>query len=140
MTDPTTWPTVAEKRPPLGAKCNYFVAGNGLMCSDPAHTHWQLADGPAVQSREPASVAPEAKPLSPATQIVRDAAAKAQQGSCYIQFEQIAAATLRAAADQVVPIANYSVDSPWSVGFADRDAQLRRDLLAIAAELEGADG
>jgi hypothetical protein len=64
------------------------------MCSDPAHTHWQLADGPAVQSREPASVAPEAKPLSPATQIVRDAAAKAQQGSCYIQFEQIAAPTL----------------------------------------------
>lgn len=76
MTDPTTWPTVAEQRPPLGAKCNYFVKGDGwsssgtgvwvdcnsglvptvsrfqepegVMLSDPAQTHWRLADGPAV--------------------------------------------------------------------------------------------
>ena len=46
------------------------------------------------------------------------------------------AAALRAAADQVVPDAAYSKESPWQVGFADRDAQLRRDILAIAAELE----
>ena len=72
-------------------------------------------------------------PLSPAAQAVRQAAINAEPG-------QTIPAALRAAADQVAPEANYSMESPWHVGFADRDAQLRRDLLAIAAELEAANG
>ncbi len=70
--------------------------------------------------------------LSPAAQAVLDAfRAVPDLRDC----PSIAAA-LRAAADQVVPQTNYPRDSPWGVGFADRDAQLRRDLLALAAELD----
>jgi len=53
------------------------------------------------------------------------------------EMAPLIAAALRAAADQVVLEVSYSKESPWQVAFADRDAQLRRDLLAIAAELEG---
>ena len=48
---------------------------------------------------------------------------------------QLAAWILREAADQVAPEAAYYRESPWQVAFADRDAQLRRDLLALADEL-----
>ena len=77
--------------------------------------------------------------LSPAAQFVLDAYWKGDYEPSWTHQLALAAA-LRAAADQVAPVASYSVESPWCVGFADRDAQLRHDLLAIAAELEGANG
>jgi hypothetical protein len=86
-------------------------------------------DGPAVQSREPAAVAAEARPLSPAAQAVLDAFWK-QPGD-----RSAIAAALRAVADQVVP------DSVGPL-HRDRDVmqwEIRRKLLAIAAKLEGSD-
>ena len=64
--------------------------------------------------------------LSPAAQAVLDAAAKAQLGSCYTQFESIAAAALRAAVVQVTPVSTNA-----------RQMKIRGELLAIADELEG---
>ena len=55
--------------------------------------------------------------LSPAAQAVLDAAEKAQLGSCYTQFESIAAAALRAAVQGI-------------------DYITSEEILAIAAELE----
>jgi hypothetical protein len=83
------------------------------------------------------------QPLSPAAQAVRDAAF-----SAYWSAEQeapndeqmIAAAALRAAADQVVPEEPlYGGDQRW---MWERDARqaCRKKLLAIAAELEGGNG
>ena len=77
--------------------------------------------------------------LSPAANAVWEAFNQDEAG-VFVDYGEKLAAALRAVADQVAPQTNYSMDSPWCVGFADRDAQLRRDLLAIAAELEGADG
>ena len=92
-------------------------------------------------------------PLSPATQAVLDAFKAASDGHYddgeWIQDHagQIAAA-LRAAADQVVPdTSRPSSDSDyhlmqWSKSldqYAQRQ-QTRAELLAIAAELEGANG
>jgi len=79
-----------------------------------------------------------AEPLSPAAQAVRDAAF-----SAYWSAEQeapndeqmIAAAALRAAADQCKIEWNYHPDYPeteWVI--------VASDLLAIAAELEGGNG
>lgn len=77
--------------------------------------------------------------LSPAAQAVLDAT-KYKFYETPPTSAELAAWVLRAAADQVVPAdAAYSKESPWQVGFADRDAQLRRDILAIAAELESSD-
>lgn len=45
-------------------------------------------------------------------------------------------AVLYALADLVVPQVSYSMESPWQVGFADRDAQLRSDIIKIANELQ----
>ena len=84
-----------------------------------------------------------AEPLSPAAQAVLDAAF-----SAYWSAEQeapndegmIAAAALRAAADQVVPEEplHYG-DQRWMF---ERDARqaCRKKFLAIAAELEGGNG
>ncbi len=68
--------------------------------------------------------------LSPAAQAVLDAAMQYEiNPECYSR--EIAAAALRAAADQVVPHTAARTD-----GAANR-RRLRRKLLAIAAELEG---
>jgi hypothetical protein len=78
--------------------------------------------------------------LSPQAQAVLDAAF-----SAYWSAEQeapndegmIAAAALRAAADQVVPdAANYLRAAINSVDWWDAHDQIRAELLAIAAELE----
>ena len=61
--------------------------------------------------------------LSPQAQAVLDAAVKAQYGLCYTQFEDIAAAALRAAADQVEQKLR---------GFSREACQ---EIRAIAAEL-----
>ena len=73
-------------------------------------------------------------PITPAAQAVLDAAVKAQYGSCYTQFGGIAAAALRAVADQTLPAASPRDRATWSP-FA---GQIREEILSIAAELEGA--
>jgi len=70
--------------------------------------------------------------LSPAAQVVLDAAMQYEiNPECYSR--EIAAAALRAAADQVVPYDDLKGSDPdaWT-----RD-DIRRELLAIATELEG---
>jgi len=77
------------------------------------------------------------KKLSVSAQTVLDAVAKAQFGSCYTQFESIAAAALRAAIDQVVP--EYRENRPKTFDEEHRkmDASvIRYCLLDIADELE----
>ena len=77
------------------------------------------------------------KSLSPSAQAVLDAAnGKSSYGpdDCLNESHWIAAAALRAAADQVVPVCSTK---------SDRGIQrmmIRNDLLIIAAELEGANG
>jgi hypothetical protein len=74
--------------------------------------------------------------LSPAAQAVRDAAEK--QTDLDLRYApQIAAAALRAAADQVVPSEYELVD-----GYLQYEKQnsIREAFLAIAAELEGNNG
>jgi len=79
-------------------------------------------------------------PLSPAAQAVLDAAF-----SAYWSAEQeapndeqmIAAAAVKAAADQVVPEETWlGTEEPCYAYYRQR-CNTRRDLLAIAAELEG---
>jgi hypothetical protein len=82
--------------------------------------------------------------LSPAAQAVLDAAAKAVLAHPRLNLEHIAAAALCAAADQVVPKENEPIEPPgYGSGreppgyVADWTRwSIRRDLLAIAAELE----
>ena len=85
--------------------------------------------------------------LSPAAQAVLDAITANTEPDCDTQH--IAAAALRAAADQVVPEDNIEpvraivergypdpvFISAWHIW--DTKRRLRRDLLAIAAELDG---
>jgi hypothetical protein len=71
--------------------------------------------------------------LSPAAQAVdRAIAASIQLHGEMIHAQHMAAAALRAAADQVVPY----VHSPGGCREGERQC-VRRELLAIAAELEG---
>ena len=83
--------------------------------------------------------------LSPAAQAVLDAAAKAMEcPDGFLPYElELMAAALRAAADQIVPL--RLIDEPgFSPGsccervIREERAEMRGDLLAIAAELEGA--
>ena len=76
------------------------------------------------------------KPLSPAAQAVLDATGTSSLKWC---VRPIAAAALRAAADQVVPeecLARFPNDSEWQDGFIDANARVRSEILAIAAELD----
>jgi hypothetical protein len=76
--------------------------------------------------------------LSPAAQAVLDAAAKAVLAHPRLNLEHIAAAALRAAADQVVPEEQTIPDGDLTEQAyrSDERAGVRRDTLAIAAELE----
>ena len=75
------------------------------------------------------------KPLSPAAQAVLREFTHAACGSTY-QVRKGIAAALRAAADQVVPAASFRNRATWS----PLASKIRSELLAIAAELEWADG
>jgi hypothetical protein len=79
--------------------------------------------------------------LSPAAQAVLDAAAKAQLGSCYTQFESIAAAALRAAVDKVMSNEWPTIEdyNEYAQGFNFARITYRNELLDIAAELEAHD-
>ena len=81
------------------------------------------------------------QPLSPAAQAVLDEVLyrmSAGESDSYARW--IAAAALRAAADQVVPDGPHPELSQFWDDEADREwqnnQQIRRQLLAIAAELE----
>jgi len=74
--------------------------------------------------------------LSPAAQAVLDAANNSSAygpEDCLNEARQIAAAALRAAADQVVPLPRLPYDSCCDVSAS----AIRAEMLAIAAELEG---
>jgi len=82
------------------------------------------------------------EPLSPAAEAVLDAANGASSwgaDDCLNEARQIAAAALRAAADQVVPEPPMIVEGgrtyeeAWTATVHD---DIRRRFLAIAAELE----
>ena len=96
------------------------------------------ADGPAVpESREPASVTPEAtgqpRQLSPAAQGIAQAFNDRYElcGPFDDNWQELClAAALRAVADQVVPEGGVFLSTASA-------ARTRRDVLAIAAELEG---
>ncbi len=109
---------------------------------------WLFTDGPAVlEGREPASVAPQAtgerQPLSPAAQAVLDAFRNVPD----LRDCPSLAAAIRALADQVVP---EDYDPPRGLSYPEKDAcidgecsrneDIRSEILAIAAELKGADG
>ena len=77
------------------------------------------------------------QPLSHAAQAVLDAALFEVNAECYAPW--IAAAALRAVADQVVPeecLARLPNDSEWQDGFTDANSRIRSEILAIAAELD----
>jgi len=87
------------------------------------------------------------EPLSPAAQAILDAANGANSygpDDCLNESRWIAAAALRAAADQVVP---HMEEPEWGAcDYINCDIELYTDhqrkrtaLLAIAAELEGAE-
>jgi hypothetical protein len=105
-------------------------------------------DGPAVpESREPASVTPEAtgqpRQLSPVAQAVFDAwiyphrfpVDKAGKGA-----KTALAQALRAVADQAVPEAANAVGDAHDEARLDQWLRIRWKILAIAAELEGSNG
>jgi hypothetical protein len=75
--------------------------------------------------------------LSPAAQAVMDAV----EDDCIhpTDLHRIAAAALRAAADQVAPAdyASFTGHVEWDKGMETRNDSIRAALLAIAAELEG---
>jgi hypothetical protein len=79
-------------------------------------------------------------PLSPAAQAVLNRTAEQVLADRRINMEHIAAAALRAAADQVVPEENvddadyHCLYAKWA---AEGKQEVRDEMLAIAAELEG---
>ena len=72
------------------------------------------------------------KPLSPATQAVLDAAINVAESP---DAEAIAAAALKAAADQVAP--SDAMEPRNYIPMALECQRIRAELLAIATELEG---
>jgi len=76
------------------------------------------------------------QPLSPAAQAVLDAAINVAESP---DAETIAAAALRAAADQVIsPVSPPCEDfDEYAQGFLAAHIQYRAEFLAIADELEG---
>jgi hypothetical protein len=79
--------------------------------------------------------------LSPAAQAVLDAATAPTGDFCLENVNEIAAAALRAAADQVVPEEEHPGPSQFWDDEAEQEWQnnrhVRRKFLAIAAELGG---
>lgn len=91
--------------------------------------------------------APGPEPLSPAAQAVLDSVALAMEGGWispeFIPYEaRKAAVALRAAADQVAPEKDCPDTEEWlgQSAWTQAESGVRLRLLAIAAELEGANG
>ncbi len=80
-----------------------------------------------------------AAPVSPAAKAVLDVAMQYEiNPECYSR--EIAAAALRAAADQVAPEPDDIDEGSLSLAAIRNRCKVRDELLAIAAELEGRDG
>ena len=105
-----------------------------------AQVRSSLGEGPAVpEGREPASVAPEARPPSPVAQAVLDAVTAELDWDARYHSHSAAAAALRAAADHVAPGEDECMRQAIPDAF-DRQQAIRSAILAIAAELEGLRG
>lgn len=113
---------------------------NAIMCGWDNH-YWTTPEYKAVINKaldKPTSLItmPE---LSLSAQAVRDAAEK-QNDLDFVYAPQIAAATLRAAADQVVPdqgdIWTRDLRGDAWIRWEERKL-IRHDLLALAAEIKG---
>jgi hypothetical protein len=78
--------------------------------------------------------------LSPAAQAVLDAAMASAIQNLHGTYERDIAAALRAAADQVIPLTSKPNDTfcipPVATMVWMRETNIRKVLLAIAAELE----
>ena len=78
------------------------------------------------------------KPLSPAAQAVDHAiAARIYLLGEIAPSKQVAAAALRALADQVVPRPARFPEGEYKLGIRDAKRDVRLAILAIATELEG---
>ena len=78
------------------------------------------------------------QPISPAAQAVEAAILKVASVPGFERRRIIAAAALRAAADQVVPEPHDIDKGSFSLAAIRNRCKVRDHLLAIAAELEGA--
>jgi hypothetical protein len=76
--------------------------------------------------------------LSPEAQDIRNQALNAYQSRATTEIDLIVAATLRAAADSIVPedYASFTGHVEWDNGLEARNDSVRESLLGIAAELE----
>ena len=83
--------------------------------------------------------APGPEPLSPDAQALLDAATAPTGSFCLENVNEIAAAALRALADQVVPVwkTPHSGEYEWEYGQWIAQNRIRANILAIATELEG---
>jgi hypothetical protein len=74
-----------------------------------------------------------------AAEAVLDAAYKRMDENPRNEVEAVLAAALRAAADQLTPehYSCYSGHGEWDLGMDAKNDEIREEILAIAAELEG---
>lgn len=84
------------------------------------------------------------KPLSPAAQAVKDATL-AMYADCNVRRlawpldMPVVAAALRSVADQAAPACRVATGGDYAAGANNERIVIRNQLLAIAAELEGAE-
>ncbi len=78
--------------------------------------------------------------LSPAARAVWEAFRQFDEAGMHVDYDVKIAAALRAAADQVAPddYKCFTGNLEWDAGMEARTDEIRENLLAIAAELEGA--
>ncbi len=76
--------------------------------------------------------------LSPKAQAIRTQAINAYRSRATTEIDLIVAATLRAAADSIVPedYASFTGHVEWDNGLEARNDSVRESLLDIASELE----
>ena len=80
------------------------------------------------------------KVLSPAAQAVLDAATVPTGSFCLENVNEIAAAALRALADQIAPVWKTPPSEEYELEYGQwiTNNRIRRDMLAIATELKNA--
>ena len=140
---PTPQPVPTSERLPSAADCDaegncwwFDPHADGAWYVDTfqsCYTHWLSANAP------PTPIPPMNEPLSPAAQAVLDAVTAELDWDARYHSHTAAAAALRAAADQVVPDEpDYMRAAIHDQGWWDKQDLIRSEILAIAAELDGA--
>jgi len=83
--------------------------------------------------------APGPEPLSPAARAILDAATVPTGAFCLENVNEIAAAAIRELADKLAPAWKTPPNGEyeWEYGQWIANNRIRRDMLAIATELEG---